>query len=175
MKHLIFPLVLLGLVLTWPHAALAQIDVAKSVVGSGGGETGDATYALRGTIGQSVIGITDGPSHINQIGFWYQSLLVVVGVGDAFSVLPAVFSLGQNVPNPFNPRTTITYTLPDPEHVTLQLFDVKGRLVRTLVDEPVAAGYHRVMLDGQGLASGVYYFRMTAGDFDKTRSLVLLK
>jgi hypothetical protein len=175
MKRLVFALILLALTLPWPRAALAQIEMAESVVGSGGGGMGDATYTLGGTVGQPVTGSTGGPSHISEIGFWFQSFLVFVDIGSPFSVLPAVFSLEQNAPNPFGPRTTIAFALPQPEHVTVRLYDVTGRLVRTLVDESVAAGYHHAVFDGRGLASGIYYFRMTAGDYDKTRSLVLMK
>ena len=80
-----------------------------------------------------------------------------------------------NAPNPFNPVTTITYTLPEPLRVTIHLYSAQGRLERTLVDADRPAGPHALEFDGAGLASGVYYYRLTAGRFTETRKLTLLK
>ena len=89
--------------------------------------------------------------------------------------VPASFSLGQNYPNPFNPTTTIRYGLPQQSSVRLTLFNTLGQQVETLVNESQEAGYHEVKFDGSGLASGVYLFRMQAGDFVQSRRLLLLK
>ena len=80
-----------------------------------------------------------------------------------------------NAPNPFNPSTTITYTLPEPLHVTIRIYTARGQLASTLVDGHHAAGPHALAFDGSGLASGVYYYRLTAGRFTETRRLTLLK
>ncbi len=95
-------------------------------------------------------------------------------------ITPASFSLGQNFPNPFNPVTEIHYQLPQPEHVRIDLFDVRGRHVRTLVDESLPAGAYRVIWDalddgGARVPSGIYFYRMTAGSFSEVKRLVLLK
>lgn len=94
--------------------------------------------------------------------------------------LPAAFALRQNAPNPFNPATVIRYELPIEAHVRIDVYNVAGRLVRTVVDEPVGAGYNQAVwngLDAAGhrVASGVYMYRMTAGDFESKRMMVLLK
>jgi subtilisin-like proprotein convertase family protein len=94
--------------------------------------------------------------------------------------LPAVFALRGNYPNPFNPSTTISYDLPRAGHVQLQIYDVAGRLVRTLVDENRAAATHREVWDGRdnrgrGVASGVYYYRVTSGSHTATAKMMLLK
>ena len=81
----------------------------------------------------------------------------------------------SNAPNPFNPSTTITYTLPEPMMVSIKLYDAQGRLARTLVSADRAAGPHAFAFDGADLASGVYYYRLTAGRFTETRKLTLLK
>jgi hypothetical protein len=80
-----------------------------------------------------------------------------------------------NVPNPFGPTTTILYNIPEPLRVTIQLYTAQGRLERTLVDGDHAAGPHALAFDASGLASGVYYYRLTAGRFVETRKLTVLK
>ncbi|MCH7640236.1 MAG: T9SS type A sorting domain-containing protein [Bacteroidetes bacterium] len=90
-------------------------------------------------------------------------------------VLPAGYALGQSRPNPFLGSTTISYTLPEAVHVRLEVYDVLGRLVRTLVDAPQAKGTHEVAFVAAGLPAGVYTYRMRAGAFRETRRVVLLE
>jgi photosystem II stability/assembly factor-like uncharacterized protein len=89
--------------------------------------------------------------------------------------VPSDFSLLQNYPNPFNPSTTIKFELPKSSVVTLSVFDVLGREVSVLVHERRNAGVHEVRLDGSNLASGVYFYRLTAGDFIQSKRLLLLR
>ncbi|MCK4546197.1 MAG: right-handed parallel beta-helix repeat-containing protein [Candidatus Eisenbacteria sp.] len=98
--------------------------------------------------------------------------------------LPAAFALEQNIPNPFNPSTTIQFAIPKTVHgpvpASLKVFDAKGRLIRVLLDEPRPAGVHSVFWDGRNehgamVASGVYFYRLTAGAFSGQRKMVLLK
>jgi len=98
------------------------------------------------------------------------------------AALPRAFSLGANVPNPFNPSTTISYSVGGeaPLPVRLNVFNVRGQIVATLVDRVVAPGQYTVNWNGHGrggeqLSSGVYFYRITAGDFSFTRKMVLLK
>jgi hypothetical protein len=88
---------------------------------------------------------------------------------------PVVFSLAQNYPNPFNPSTVIRYALPHRSHVSLTVFNTLGQKVADLVDGEVEAGYYDVRFDGSRLSSGVYFYRLTAGQFVQTRSFVLVK
>ena len=91
------------------------------------------------------------------------------------SALPAIFALQQNFPNPFNPVTTIKYQLPEDAKVTIKIFDILGREVFTLIDRFEQAGYKQVQLDVSHLASGVYFYKMQAGNFQSIQKLVLLK
>jgi hypothetical protein len=75
---------------------------------------------------------------------------------------PKTFSLEQNFPNPFNPTTTIYYQLPTDSRVSIVVYDLLGREVKRLVDEGKEAGYHDQRFDASGIASGVYFYRMTA-------------
>ncbi len=91
------------------------------------------------------------------------------------SAKPAVFALDQNYPNPFNPTTTIKYELPKTSMVKLSVFDLLGREVATLVNERKDAGAYQVRFDGSALPSGIYFYRIVAGDFVQTRRLALVK
>jgi hypothetical protein len=88
--------------------------------------------------------------------------------------------LGQNYPNPFNPSTAIDFELSQPEQVSLVVFDVNGALVRRLVSGAFAAGIHHATWDGRrqdgaAVASGVYFYRLTAGSYIGTRRMLLVK
>jgi hypothetical protein len=100
--------------------------------------------------------------------------VLVTSVGPQI-LSPADSRLYQNYPNPFNPSTTIQYGLQRRSHVNLTVFNTLGQEVATLVDETQDAGYHEVRFDGSGLASGVYFYRLRAGDFVQSRRLVLLR
>ena len=94
---------------------------------------------------------------------------------DADNLSPTQFTLQQNYPNPFNPITQIKYDLDTPGEVVMDLFDIRGAKVKTLVNESHSAGSHEFTFDGSKLASGVYFYSMTANGINKTRKLVLMK
>ena len=97
------------------------------------------------------------------------------GYAPASIPLPTNYNLSQNYPNPFNPTTTIDYALPVSGYVTLRIYDVLGREVRTLVNGDEPAGYDNVVFDASTLPSGVYFYRITAGKFTSVKKLVLIK
>ena len=99
-------------------------------------------------------------------------------------ILPKMFAMGQNYPNPFNPRTQISYNVPESVSgevlVMLDVFNVRGVKVRSLVNENKAAGQYAVSWDGtdnknRKVSSGIYFYRMNAGDFTSTKKMVILK
>jgi hypothetical protein len=92
-----------------------------------------------------------------------------------YSTLPKVFALSQNYPNPFNPSTTIKFDLPKDSRVSLKLFNIIGQEVITLVNEEQKAGYKSVEWNASNVASGVYFYRIHAGDFVESKKLILLK
>lgn len=89
--------------------------------------------------------------------------------------VPKKFDLSQNYPNPFNPSTVIQYQLPDDAFVSLKVYDVLGREVATLVDESKHAGYYEATFSASSLGSGVYFYRMTAGEYNAIRKLLVVK
>jgi hypothetical protein len=89
--------------------------------------------------------------------------------------IPATYALDQNYPNPFNPSTVISYAVPREGFVTLNVFTVLGQLVKTLVSEHQAAGYYQVKFDATDLPSGMYFYRITSGDFVTAKKLILLR
>lgn len=91
------------------------------------------------------------------------------------TMLPTTYGLEQNYPNPLNPSTMIKYQLPIDNWVILKVYDVLGREVATLVNEPKRAGTYRVAWDASAYPSGVYYYRLIAGSFSEVRRMVFLK
>jgi hypothetical protein len=89
--------------------------------------------------------------------------------------MPAVVSLDQNYPNPFNPSTTIKFELPRASLVSLKVYDILGREVSVLVNDRKEPGAYEVRFDGSNLASGVYFYRLSAGTYVETRKLLLVR
>ncbi|HER43685.1 MAG TPA: T9SS type A sorting domain-containing protein, partial [Candidatus Eisenbacteria bacterium] len=116
--------------------------------------------------------------HGNESGFAVLSPDMLTG--DDPATLPDAAFLSQNWPNPFNPATTIKFGLKNRGHVSLRIFDAAGRLVAVLVDEDRPAGRYEASWNGSDargarVASGVYFYRLAAGDFVQTRKMVLLR
>ncbi|HRI84956.1 MAG TPA: M12 family metallo-peptidase [Ignavibacteria bacterium] len=89
--------------------------------------------------------------------------------------IPSEYSLSQNFPNPFNPSTKINFDIPENSDVTLKLMDISGREIATLVRDNFTAGSYSFSFDGRGLSSGVYFYKLEAGEFFQTKRMVLIK
>lgn len=100
----------------------------------------------------------------------FNAIEVEVGV-------PAVFDLSQNYPNPFNPSTRVNFSLPTPTNVTLEVFDISGQKVATILSGYMTAGYHTADIDAQKLklSSGIYIYKLSAGKFTSTKKMILMK
>ena len=101
--------------------------------------------------------------------------LLPVGLSHNQNGIPKVFALMQNYPNPFNPTTTIQYALPKSSNVEIKVYDLVGREVTTLVNEFKQAGYYSAEFNANNFASGVYFYRIKAGDFTDTKKMLLVK
>lgn len=100
--------------------------------------------------------------------------IFVTGIYDELSI-PEVYLLSQNYPNPFNPTTTINFSIPVRGRVELNIYNTLGQMVAVLVDEIKEAGTHRISFNASTLPSGVYFYKISAGGFNQTKKLILVK
>lgn len=94
---------------------------------------------------------------------------------EVFVSAPAEFALGQNYPNPFNPSTMIQYSLKEQTKISLEIYNLLGQRIAVLIDEETVAGWHEIVWNATPYPAGVYFLTMKAGDFSKTRKMVLIK
>lgn len=114
---------------------------------------------------------------------WYVDDIVIntycvsglTGISNNNTGVPQVFALEQNYPNPFNPSTSIKYQIPKQAIVSIKVFDILGREVATLVNEKKDAGFYEVNFDASNFASGMYFYKITAGEFVSTKKMALIK
>jgi hypothetical protein len=155
-------------------SAFSQNQLKNSVFGNGAVNVSNSGNTMVGTLGQTVIGVTQNSSNVGYLGYWY-SLRIYVGIEDIDDLLPRRFELFQNYPNPFNPVTKIKYAVPKPAHVRLEIYNVLGQRISTLVNEDKAPGFYTVDFDASSLASGFYIYRLLANDFHAVKKMIVTK
>lgn len=188
MQKFKIPIIALSILLLYIPVFTSEAGylILSDVVSSSGCEAKSDTYLLGVSIAQPVIGLSSGADYIESAGFWHWDMSwpgPEVGVKGEPSLdlsLPKEYSLSQNFPNPFNPVTSVNYSLPEAVHVRLEIYNILGQKVRTLVEEPQVAGYKTVHWNGvddygRGMASGVYFYRLEAGKYSSSKKLLLLK
>ena len=150
------------------EAVYAEIDIITTALNidttnSQLGKMGNGKYLVKGT--------SDYLSRLNDI------LQSKFGVNseEKEQIIPKEYSLYQNYPNPFNPVTTIKFDIPNDGVVQLEIFDILGRRIITLVDEYKTAGSYEKVFNASSLASGVYVYKLQAGDFISSKKMILLK
>ncbi len=137
-----------------------------------------ANNTIKSAVGQAFVGGTQQGNTIIESGFLANLFLRDPSTKvdeKKDETIPSTYALEQNYPNPFNPSTTIAFALPKPSEVALKIFDASGREVATLVEGNLPAGRHEVILDASPFSSGVYFYRLQAGEFSRTRRLMLVK
>lgn len=97
------------------------------------------------------------------------------GINFISSEIPSNYSLFQNYPNPFNPSTNIKYQISKNSFVILKVYDLLGREISTLVNELQKAGVYEIQFSNSGLTSGIYFYRMQAGNYSETKKMVYIK
>jgi len=122
---------------------------------------------LNGDINDEILSFQGSALYIYDLDF-------ATGIGDN-ARLPQRAFLRTNYPNPFNSSTTIEYGLPEAEHVRIEIYDLLGRKVETLVNEEMQAGRHQVVWEADRYASGLYFYRIEAEDYSDTKRMVYLK
>jgi subtilisin-like proprotein convertase family protein len=98
-----------------------------------------------------------------------------VGISEISNKIPGGFVLFQNYPNPFNPNTVISFDLPKTGYVNLKVFDLLGREISTLINENLKAGNYQYTFKASALPSGIYFYTLNSGDFNKTQKMILVK
>jgi hypothetical protein len=117
----------------------------------------------------------DPPGTLPDIGAYEHNFDAFASVPEQPDVLPLTYALSPNQPNPFSSFTEIRYALPRSSYVNLTVFSVRGRRLITLIDREEEAGYKSYRWRPDTLPSGIYFYRLRAGDFTETRKMVLLK
>ena len=119
----------------------------------------------------------DYPYHCSLHSFMMDTIVVsnVTGISDLPSALPDRFEMAQNYPNPFNAETAIEYALPSDSHVRIDIYNLLGQNIETLVDDTRPAGYHQVVWNASDVPTGVYFYRIVAGNYMQTRKMLLVK
>ncbi|HAY34191.1 MAG TPA: hypothetical protein DCY06_08635 [Bacteroidetes bacterium] len=97
------------------------------------------------------------------------------GITNNDSNIPTEYSLNQNYPNPFNPNTNIRYDLPNDNFVSIKIYDITGREIKSLVNEFKPAGRYIIAFNASNLSSGIYYYKIKAGDFTQVKKMMLIK
>lgn len=103
-----------------------------------------------------------------------RSMYTVTGIGNN-ETEPVEFNLGQNYPNPFNPTTNVRFTVPKDGNVVFKVYDIKGKEVATYLDGFLKSGAYNVIIDGTNLSSGVYFYKLSAGNVTDTKRMILVK
>ncbi len=177
MKSMIGRLGLLVLLITPIVIAAAMpsnTEVSAATVSAGGGKASSNYFTATVTVGQATVGRGASSAHQFRLGFWEAILpRIPNSVDDVVNAYPD--RLLDCAPNPFNPATTIRFSLNTAAHVRINLYDLRGRLVERLLDESREPGFHTLDYRPRRLASGVYLMEMRAGSFRDVRRMVLLK
>ncbi len=167
-----------------PGVLMAQTQLRAYAVSHGAGFSSSESIRLGVTIGLPTTGLARNLEGAGGAGFWYATrdrLVIVATESDPLpDGIPEDFELRANYPNPFNPTTRIRYGVPQTSFVRVGVFNVLGQLVSELVSEEKMAGYYDIDWDGRDrsgsqLPSGLYFYRLHAGQFTATRSMILQK
>ncbi len=157
--------------------AFAQTSVARSIFGSGGLVVSNDAYRLVGTLGQPAVGSTQGGGVTFNTGYWTRlnpfTPTAIEEIPDLGS--PSGFVLAQNYPNPFASTTRIPFDVAEQTHVTLEVYDILGRRVVSLVDETLAPGRYEAPLESDGLVAGMYLYRVRMADYEETKQMIIVR
>ena len=153
-----------------------MVDLRELLVNNYGLDLTD--WSLAHAYGVSASGLTIVGRGINPSGnieAWRAVITEGTGVEENRSPMFASFELAQNYPNPFESSTTIRFALPRSGYTSLQIYDITGRLVETLVNETQKPGVYGVQWERKNIPSGIYFYRLIAGDFTQTRKMIVMR
>jgi len=137
--------------------------------------TDSTTYNLNSVAGQNLTGISENDEFVVYSGFLYPEEAIASALKGELSDLPVKFELYQNYPNPFNPSTHIKYALPKASHVTINVYNIIGQHILTLIDADKQAGYHTIVFNIEHLPSGLYFYSINADHYHQVKKMVVIK
>jgi len=181
MKHII-PIIFFSFLL-FTSLSHAQYQCQWTTFSTAGGNLTSTNYLAGTTLGQTAIGVLTSSNILAKIGFWYP--LPTVGITEQkdeeiSQTQELVTTLYNARPNPFKTQTAIRYSIPLPTRVSLLIYDISGRLVRTLINEEQTSGIYNVNWDmkndrSQTVAAGVYFYKFQTPYYSATRKLLLVE
>lgn len=151
--------------------------ISWSVFNSGFGFSKNSNSGITAVAGQNFTGTDTSSNTEITSGFLagFSPVLTDVSNNNNGGSIPEKFELSQNYPNPFNPTTTIRYSLPEAASVRLDIYNILGQRISTLVNEEQKAGNYQVRFQTPGLSSGVYLYRLQAGNHVMVRKMLFMK
>lgn len=161
--------------LIFSHISIAQNQIPISSINSGGEKIVNTNYSINSSLGTPFIGKSLNVSNHQYSGFWYVYLNDIITSVEDQEIIPTVFKLEQNYPNPFNPSTIIKFGIPERSNVLIKIYDILGSEVITLVNEEMEVGWYKKEFNANGFASGMYIYRMKAGNFVSTKKMLMIK
>jgi hypothetical protein len=169
-EHAMRMMVILCIII--PLLAFGQNHIQRQVIASGGGQVKSGVLSLTGTVGQPVVGRTGDSGHRMKAGFWCMPVVSPINAVPIAGEQSVEFQLEQNFPNPFNPATTIAFSVRESCRVVLNIHDLLGRIVATPVERRFEAGSYSIPFDASHLPSGVYMARIRMGGFTAVEKMV---
>lgn len=151
---------------SWNKGVFLKLNSSSGFTSTGLLSENVSSVSVDNSTGEIILGTSSGKI--------YKGSVSVTDV-NVYDQLPASFELSQNYPNPFNPSTMIRYQLPMSSDVSLKIYDILGKEVKTLVDQNQPAGSYEVRFDASQLATGVYIYRLSAGNFTSVKKMMLIK
>jgi len=166
------------LIISAPITILGQHSSNWQIANSGGAVTSTSNFTIHSSIGEPIID-NKGSGHYTGSGYLSPGSPTPVEDQET-TILPTSFELFQNYPNPFNPSTTIEFALPERCYVNLDIYNILGQKVITLISGEVGAGFWRITWDGIDskclyVATGVYLYRLKAGDYSYCKKMLIVK
>jgi hypothetical protein len=175
--------VVITLILILGSSAIAQYQVGWYTFTNGGGVLSSTNYNAAASVSQTAIGSLTGSNFLAYIGFWYPGILTGITedkTGETIEPNALVTRLYNARPNPFANQTAIRYSLSAKSKASLFIYDITGRLVKTLVNASIEPGVYSINWNGknerdQQVASGVYFYQLKTDNYLKTNKLLLTK
>jgi type IX secretion system substrate protein len=152
------------------NIAYSQYTISSSSFSNGIINSSNSSYSLKGVLGNITTGKSSGINY-----YLNSTIFTMTSIESIEEILPDSYMLYNNYPNPFNPTTAISFQLSAVSDVKLSIYDMNGKKVATLINDNKPAGYYELNWDASNFSSGIYFYRLQAGDFIDTKKMVFMK